>query len=928
MLTTSALKAANFTGQMPESEKKETSFDPSLGNFTAPQKMTPGNASARKLSGKPGVLRDKSAKKDTVYEIIVQSTNRVDPDAVIPHITSQVGMPLNRSKVADDIRQIYAIGLIENVVVERTKGPNNSIILIYQLSGKKILHSIKVKGAKEIEEDDVIEALTLKEGHVADVSRILENLEKIRQKYIEKGFYLVKLGYELKPVEKDSFKQSKEEAGFVFGSNQKVEFFGDDVYAPDLVNLEIIIDEQAKVRIEDIHFLGNKTLSTEALKAHIRSREIHPMGIMTKWGTFSEEMLDIDLLMLENYYQDHGFLEVKIGKPRVTLSADKNRISVYITIVEGNQYRIGEVAVQMPMVNGKKLETVSEASIRDYIELKKGELFSRTSIALSLQGIADLYKDEGYAFANVDPLTSVHEEKRIVDLNIQIDPGEKVYIERIEISGNDKTIDDVIRREMRIYEGELYSSSMLRLSEMRITQLGYFESVKLSQRMGSSSDKLIIEVNIVEKSTGQIQGGLGYGSGGEGVLFNAQVSQQNLFGRGQVLSANVSWSSFRRIFDIRFIDPYAIDWGKDAVAFSFSAYNTRQYMGLFSRESTGGDVTFGYTIGKPLAQFSRKWIKKASRSLQAYVPDFDNFKLFLTYNLERVHITDPDIGVRLADLHIGQPRYTSSLRSTFQFDQRNNRLFPTQGFFWEFQLEVASGYLGSYGLQAIENKVLEGKDPNKLSSGNAASQQFADSNSFFRLTNNFRFYYSPGGEAYWEKIILKANFNVGYLNAFEGPLVFENFMLGGMGTIRGYYFRSIGPLAYPASMNPVADTAKFNVGGNKQFFANFEAIFPLVESVGLSAVLFFDMGNTFGPDENWFYAGNNPKSLSGEVFDPIRDLPLGMYYSVGFGLRWMSPMGLLRIEWGIPLVRRPAGARERVAGDGPIQFDFSVGTSF
>lgn len=913
-------------GGPPPEEKKKSTVDPVTSQFVLPERLDVEQQRARERSETPGVLRAATANSNLVYEIRVDATKRVDADAVLPHISSRVDKPVDRAAIAADIRQIYKMGFFRAIEVLEEKGQNDAILLTYKLYGKPIIFESIVEGASIVDDDDITELLTIQKNHVADTPRILLELEKIKELYIEKGFFLANIAYELRPVTQEMFEDKPDETS-IFGEEKSIKFYGDKLFSDDLVQLVILVDENSKVRIDDIHFIGNERLSSKTIKEHMRTRPAHPLGALTNWGNFNQEAFDIDGFLIQQLYQDHGFLEVQVGKPRVMLSPDQSRLTIFIPIIEGEQFHVGNVNIKVPKLPGGEIEGMTQERLNEMVELHHGDMFNRTKIARSLMALTDYFQNEGYAYANVNPYTKVDEAKRIVDIDIEIEPGDQIIIERINIDGNSKTMDEVIRREMRVYEGELFSSSMLRLSEMRINQLGYFETVKLSQRAGETPDKIVLDVVVEEKRTGQIQFGGGYASGGEGFMLQTQISQQNLFGRGQTLSAQVQWSAMRRIFDIKFVDPYAIDLGDDAIAFAFSAYNMSRNMGSFERDASGGDFTFGLTIGKPFVKFSNRWLKTASKTWQDYVPDFDNFKLFLTLNGERVVISDTSIGILLSDLHLGQPRYTTAFRMTLQFDQRNNRMMASRGYFWELQGEVATKYLGSSLLAKAENYFIDNSSRTGMEAGPWYLQQQAGTNDFFRLNHNVRFYYSIGGDEWWKNIVFKANFNLGYIKSFGDELVFENYMLGGIGTIRGYGYRSIGPVALLRSDTYAGAMQSFVVGGNKQFYMNVEMEFPVLRALGLSGVAFLDAGNVFGIDEHWFYVGDQSNSHA-ERWDAARDLPFGLFLSAGFGIRWASPFGLVRIELGFPVFRRPINTPGAESGDQVYQIEFNIGPSF
>ena len=551
-------------------------------------------------------------------------------------------------------------------------------------------------------------------------------------------------------------------------------------------------------------------------------------------------------------------------------------------------------------------------------------------MAENILAIAEKYRDVGYAYVNVTPIPDFHDEQKTVDIEIKIDSGPRVYIERIIIEGNEKTQDEVVRRELVLFEGDLFSSSLLRLSEQNIQRLGYFESVEVTTAEGDAPDKMVINIKVKEQSTGNIQLGAGYGTGGEGIVLRGQVSNQNLFGRGQTLSASINWSNYRRMFDVAFIEPFLTYVFDSPLTFAFTAYNRDLLLGEFSRKSTGGDITFGYPLGGPFMEISRKWKRKVRPSLSNYIFDFEALSLMLTYTVERAEISDPATPVRLKDLHQGVPRYTTSIRPTLRLDQRDNRLFPSRGIFFEFRTEFASGYFGGYGLARLEDHIRSKKNKDKLSAGRAYEVPTAAANDFIRYGTTLRVYHNLDDWFPLKGFIFKSNLEIGMLNTLGNRLIFENFALGGSNTIRGYTYRSISPTERAGALFPFDQRRDVRVGGNKEIHGSFELEFPIFKALKIGGVLFFDYGNVFSYEDNFFFVGKKSNSASQvQPSDPLGLYrALGLFSSVGFGVRWLSPLGYLRFEWGFPLNIRPShtpGLREK---DSPVGFEFSIGPSF
>ncbi len=731
-----------------------------------------------------------------------------------------------------------------------------------------------------------------------------KNAEKIRDLYVEKGFYLADVTYDLTSV----------------SGNQ--------------VDLTFVIDEHAKVQVKRISFLGNIKVTDDDLKEVMATKEGGFFSFLTSSGTYKEELIKRDQFMISDYYYNHGYINVKVGEPVIEISRDRSSLFISFPVEEGEQYRFGntsytgsllvddkpllaaikkaqaaggtglvfskeleaalaekhnpaeikaltlavlanirrEVAQridrsvweedQPPQPAGEPLreqmrneilQQLKSRVLKELMAIPTGEIFSRAQLNMGMLRVQEIYKDRGYAYAEVVPNVSVDSNARIVDIAFSVQSGAKVYIERVEIAGNVKTRDKVIRRQMRVYEGELYSGSGLETSKRRINSLGFFEKVDISEKKGSGPDRIVLKVEVKERSTGTFQVGVGFSSV-ENLIGTAQIAQQNLFGRGQSLSFMAQLSSLRQYFSLQFAEPYFFDtnW-----AFSFSIYSVQLDYLTFLRTARGGDITLGYEI-------------------------FDNWRLSATYKLEKVIIspeTRAGSGIRLPFL--SSNAWTSSLQLVLTWDTRNDRMFPSNGHFLQGAIEYASPYTLSQ-------------------------------NDFTRFSGVARWYFP----IIWG-IVLKTNLEIGYIlsTASNGVPISEKYFLGGIYNIRGFEPRSIGPpkCSLANGWDAHSPLACNNFGGDKELWGNVELEFPIVPQINIRGVFFLDSGNAYSERENFFSDRLSEKNHSKETW-------LGLYWSWGFGFRWFSPIGPLRFEWGFPITRRP--------GDRNMLFEFTIGNFF
>lgn len=761
-----------------------------------------------------------------VIDIRVRGNQRTEMAAIRRQIFQKRNAPLNRLMVRQDVFRIYSLKRFKDVRVEAEQAAAG-LILYYVVKEKPAIREIKIKGNKEISLEDVKGVVNLKKFGILDRTEVQANAQKIRDLYVEKGFYLADVEVEISKPKKAS------------------------------VIVTFKIRENAKIRIRQINFVGNQKVNSATLRKALQTSEHDLFSLITGRSTYQEALITRDLFMLQSYYLDHGFVTVKLGKPKVYLNRDKRFIYITYWITEGEQYRFGKIKFTgdtkgfLPSL--KRLST-----------LKSGELFNRTKLyRKNILRFTTLYQDYGYAYVNVIPKYKFNRKEKKLDLTLYIQKGPRVRVERIEITGNSTTQDKVIRREIRLNEGDYYSGSRVQISQRRVFALGFFSKthplygIKVVSRRGSKPDRIIVRFVVKEKPTGTFQIGAGFSSV-ESLVFNAQIAKNNLFGRGQTLSFAAQISGIRQLFQLQFVEPYLFDL---PLTFAFSAFNSqRDFRSVFSvgfiQTTTGGTLTWGYPI-------------------------LDDLNILLTYKFERVLInasgTTAESGVRLKGFFSGAdgPTITSSLRLTARYDKRNNRIFPTRGHFQSFSVEVAESFLGS------ENR-------------------------FTRFSAISRWYVPlPLG------FVLRFNLNGGWIlsQAARGVPAFERYRLGGINTLRGYRAFTIGPTRKIPSINDAAFRLDdFNWGGSKQFVFNAEIEFPIIPSVGIKGVIFFDAGNAYDDDELFFQDKRNPQTV------------LGMFLSVGFGVRWFSPIGPLRFEWGIPLTPRP--------NDDPILFEFSIGNAF
>jgi outer membrane protein insertion porin family len=831
-----ATPAPDDKAPTPTPDDKDKAPAPAPGPATAPDPNAPPPAPTPPPTA--GTEEENPLKNQgrPIERVQFRGNRKVEDDAIRVQLLSKPGTLFDAAKLREDLRAMWKMGFFADIQVEAERTQNNGVILTFAVKEKPSIRKVLVANNHELELSKINEVIDLELDAIVDISKVKKNREKIADLYVQKGFYLATVDYEIKPVNESE------------------------------VDVWFNVDEKAKVRIRDVEFIGNNNISDDELRGAIQTRRADALSFLNDSGTYSQEAFERDLLLVSAHYWDRGYAQVKVGTPQLRLSRDKQYMYLSIPIDEGPVFTIGTVNFKGDLI-GTPAENLKKILIRP------GVKFSRTMIAEDREKLSNYYQDQGYAYANVLPLTKVDLDHRKINLTFEVARGKRAYFERINIRGNSKTRDKVIRREMKISEGELFNNTNLEISKRRINALGFFENVVVSTKRGSSDEFVEVNVEVTERPTGTFQIGAGFSSV-ENFIAQAQISQNNLFGRGQTLALQAQISSLRQLFLLRFVEPYFLDtfW-----TFAFDLYNQSRGFGTFFRNASGGTLTWGY----PLSYEARA---------------------FLTYKLEDVSITTgsgglaslgattvPIAATSVANLFRGG--ITSSIRGSLSWDSRNNRLFPTEGWYHTIFAEYASQYTGS------ENK--------------------------FIRWGGFSRHYRP----IWGPFVLKINAEIGFTTSTDplGVPISERYLVGGIYDIRGYAPRSLGPKLLTQPPGDVGQAlGSLPLGGNMQIIFNSEIEFPLFKKVGISGVVFYDMGNAYNLEDRYCSGLQSRHSSISIKFDPCFRIPdsltSGLRKSIGFGFRWFSPIGPLRFEWGIPLDAQP--------GEDPLVFEFTIGNFF
>jgi outer membrane protein insertion porin family len=717
---------------------------------------------------------------------------RVEEDAIRVHLRSRVGQPFDQDTLDADIRAVYAMGFFDQVDVEVTAVDDRHVAVLFRVKERPLVRTVKVEGTDKLKREEVEGALKVRPHTILDPEKARQGIAAAKKLYVEKGYLDAEITYQTTAV----------------GENE--------------VDVRYTVAEQEPVRVVEVAFEGNAAFSARRLRRVMQTREHWLLGFITGAGVLNRDVLRTDMERLTAWYYDHGYITVRVDEPRVERREDGLHVTVKVD--EGEQFRVGAVTV-----DGADLPD-DPAVLRRGLATTPEDVFRASALREDAQKLTERLSEDGYAFATVEPQTAVHDETKTVDVAFQVDRGRQVIVDRIEIEGNTKTRDKVVRREMRLQEQELFSAQKLRKSREALQRLGFFQEVNITTRRAAADDRMNVVVGVKEAQTGAFSAGAGFSSA-DSLLFNVRIQENNLFGRGQRLVLNGDIGSIRRNIILSFTEPY---FRNSPLTVGLDAFSWRLEFDDFARAGTG--------VGTQLTYPVTAWGFTSLFGLP-----LEEVRVGSDYRLEQAEIDD--IGF-VASREIRAEEGSNVISSVTPRVSRNtlNHAFdPTAGSFQDLSLEVA-GLGGARFLKA-----------------EARERWYY---TFLRTKLLGDFTYSFGG-------------SVGYgvgdagLSGDELPL-FERYFPGGISSIRGFESRSLGPREERKNIfGQVVDTTA--IGGSQQLVVNNEIIFPIVQGIGLKGVVFVDVGNAYRADDF--------------SFDDTR-------LSAGAGLRWLSPVGPLRIELG------------------------------
>jgi len=855
--------------------------EPGVTEATVATERGPDGVSVRYRLTLGGASRGASP-AGVIAEVRVRGNRRIESAAILARVATRAGGTYRSAQIARDVREINALGFFHNVRAFREQTPAG-LVVVFEVEENPVVRQISISGNENIEGDKIRDILTLTTGSTLDYPLLFENRERIGALYRAQGYYLAEVNYEIDPLTEHA------------------------------VGIHFVVDENEKLKLRKIEFVGAKAFSEDELVKNFQTKTWHWWSYATSWfdrsGTYAEPLFRQDLQTVQKLYADAGYLQAEIGDPDVIPSPEGLDVKVYIT--EGQRFDVGSIAIAGD-------GTVDVEELKGRLLLKEGDVFNRSYLSESVTLLTEYYTNRGFYFANVQPLSNVSDVDEVVDVIFQVRKGPLYFIREIDISGNTITVDSVVRREVGLVEGELYSQRAVMLSRLRIEGTGYFEEVDVQMQPTEVSEQLDMEVHVVERPTGSFSFGAGYSSQ-DGFVGTGSLQQSNLFGRGFATTASVEYGGSTQRFFLSLTDPYFLgsDW-----SLSVTGFRTLVTFDSFEQDQVGAEFSMGHALTED----------KRNR-------------LYLRYSYARRKLVD-DRRLFAASLiwreFEGGWRDSSMLGVSVTSDTRNDRFAPTEG--WNIGANLdGAGLLGfAKFLRAELQAVFYLGAPRWLlpNSTFVVGTRIGYALPF----NTIGDYDLPGTTFSHDSTVLP-------LNEIDADLklpLSERYFLGGLGQyqLRGYRARSVGPrrpILYegreglflpegttlgfidPFTGKPVpGDDPRFQqtaicpdgqvcntvngpvnvieltdvVGGNQFISSTLEYRFPISETLGLQGLVFFDTGNAFAEDELLF-----------DVTD--------WRYGTGVGLQWFSPFGPLAVILGFPLDKLSIE-------DSPV-FEFSVG---
>lgn len=701
----------------------------------------------------------------TVKDIRVDGIQRTEAGTVFSYLPIKVGDTMTDEKAAQAIKSLFATGFFKDVRIEIDSG-----VVVVAVEERPAIAQIDFVGLKEFDKEQLTKGL--KEAGFA-ISRsfdrsMLERAEQeLKRQYLTRGKYGVAITTTVTPLERNR------------------------------VSINFNVDEGVAAKIKQINIVGNESFKEKDLIEIFQLQTPNWISWYTKNDQYSKQKLSADLEALRSFYLNRGFLEFNVESTQVSISPDKKDIYITVSVSEGDRYLVSSIKLAGDLI-------LPEEEFRAAMKIKPGDVFSRENLNESTKAISDKLSAKGYAFANVNAAPELDKEKRQVAFTVFVDPGKRAYVRRINIAGNTKTRDEVIRQEVRQMEGGWYDDERVKLSRQRIDKTDYFGEVNVeTPPVPGTTDQVDVNITVTEKSTGNVSVGAGY-SQSEGVILSGAISQSNIFGSGKHVSLQLNTGKINRAIGVGYTNPY---FTVDGISQGFDVYHKRidpQDLGyVYTTESTGGGIRFGIPISE-----------KQSINFGAAI-DYTDFEI--DYNDEDTPLQYKKFSDDFCNSEDSCANLSIPLTAGWKYDTKDSAISPTRGAYQSLSFEVSPGGDIKY----------------------------------YKATYQHQRFFSVAKD-----MVLMLNGELGYADGLGGQAMpfYKNFYAGGPSSVRGYEAASLGPYEIDSDGDIV------HLGGTERVVFNAELSMP-VPGFGADKSLkfgpFFDAGQVFGDSGGDVYDGGS-----------------------------------------------------------------------
>ncbi len=750
-----------------------------------------------------------------ILSLAVRGASKIETATIISRSTLAVGGAADAAAIRDAIKAIYRMGYFDDVSIEQEPGPDG-VHLVIVVSERPTLADIRYEGYDQIGEDKLKEQVALTLQAAVDLRAVNAAATKIQQYYRSEGYADARVI----PVTK--------------------------TVSPGSVSVTFYIEEGTRAKIRAVTFEGNTRVPTKRLRKVVATKSYFWLtSWVTSRGIFKQDDLEQDAERLRDFYLNEGYVQVQVGSPRIVPEPNGKGVRVTYPVEEGERYTVARITLSGHTV-------LASSELREGLALREGDIFRRNLLRQDMSLLTDRYGERGYAFVDIRPQFVPRPESRSIDLTYEIREGRPVTVRTVTVEGNEKTYDRVIRRELRVAEQELVNTKALKRSFQRINNLNFFENVEiLPNPIGD--DQMDITVRVKEKPTGTFSLGGGYSSV-DRIVYQANIEQGNLFGRGQLLRARMEKSSATTSnYSITFREPYLFD---RPVAGTIDLYSNERRLTTYRDGRTGVSLGLNRWFGEYLSA-GVSYTREVTRIFNLTTYQVDLTPSDTTDNSFATAYDAPPAIV--AEAARGKVT-TSSVGVSMAHDTRDFSFDPREGQRHSVSIEYAGGPLQG-------------------------------DNRFYRIVTDHSAFFP----VIWSTVF-SLHLRFGYLGGQQYPFA-ERFVVGGINTVRGFDYGAAG------RVDPRTGEI---FGGNKELIFNAEYVFPLIPDAKMKGVLFFDAGRAFDDQARYDDAGNPLTAPDGTAMTAGERLRMSdLRYSVGFGIRMLLPIGPIRLEWGYNLDSQP-----------------------